>query len=132
MLEKRYKGYKAQCQAIVIGQLGVISWATNLAIIKTRKSTLTKRNDTLPKRHSDELITKILNVTIKGSLEIYRWFMSDAPTPKVETRNRLPAIYAKRLEELKKSSSRTTQSPKEQIINPRSLVKAQGLKSCKL
>ena len=120
MLEKRYKGYKEGCRAIVIGQLGVVSWATNLAIIKTRKSTLTERNDTLPKRYADELIAKILNVTMKGSLEIYRWFMSEAPTPKFETRNRVPAIYAKRLEELKKSSSITIKSPGDLKLNPRS------------
>ena len=132
MLEKRYKGYKAECRAIVIGQLGVISWATNLAIIKTRKSTLTKKDDTRPKRHVDELIAKILNVTIKGSLEIYRWFMSDAPTPHFETRSRAPALYAKRLAELKKSSSKTKKSPENVKLNPRSLMRAQELKSCKL
>ena len=114
MLTRRYRGYTVDCRAFVIGQLGAVSSVTHRNLYQLRKSVLTKKDHRLPKRPIEELYGKLLNVTIKGSLQIYRWFISDAVTPKWEARDRAPAVYTDCLKKLvdKRKSERRARSPK--------------------
>ena len=80
----------------VIGQMGIISKESILKLHKFRRRIM-GRKDMHSSYKRGLLVSKMLNVTLKGSLNIYRWFVSSSPTPPWQKRG-LPSLgYVRKL-----------------------------------
>ena len=77
-LKSKHPGYKVQNYAFVIGQLGIIQKDSDRNLKAFRKAIIRKKGtikegSTRSGRYQN-LIAKILNIILKGSLKMYRWF----------------------------------------------------------
>ena len=78
IFQERNPGYKGKNFAFVIGQLGIIQRDSDSNLKAFRRAVIGKRGivkaGSTRKGLYRNLIARILNVTLKGSLDMYRWF----------------------------------------------------------
>ena len=75
-LARKNPGFTVRNNAFVIGQLGLILKGPNKNFREFLKRTADKGVNS--KHRYQALVSRILNVTLKGSLQIYKWFRTGA------------------------------------------------------